>query len=105
MKDELLVPEIARLHAENYGVYGVRKMWKAMQRAGWSIGRDQTARLMKQAGIYGRRRGRTPMTTLRANVPDGRPDLVNRDFRECPIICVRGLGLQVVRESVGVCHG
>ena len=26
-------------------------------------------------------------------------------FRECPIVCVRGLGLQVVRESVGVSHG
>lgn len=25
--------------------------------------------------------------------------------RECPIVCVRGLGLQVVRESVGVSHG
>ncbi|MBG9311241.1 hypothetical protein I4J31_11555 [Corynebacterium belfantii] len=24
---------------------------------------------------------------------------------ECPIVCVRGLGLQVVRESVGVSHG
>ncbi|CAB0630455.1 hypothetical protein CIP107566_00294 [Corynebacterium diphtheriae] len=23
----------------------------------------------------------------------------------CPIVCVRGLGLQVVRESVGVSHG
>lgn len=26
-------------------------------------------------------------------------------FRECPILCVRGFGLQVVRESVGVSHG
>ena len=26
-------------------------------------------------------------------------------MRECPILCVRGLGLQVVRESVGVSHG
>ena len=25
--------------------------------------------------------------------------------RECPILCVRGFGLQVVRESVGVSHG
>lgn len=25
--------------------------------------------------------------------------------RECPILCVRGFGLQIVRESVGVCHG
>ena len=69
-----------RVYEDNFSVYGIRKMWKAMQRAGWNIGRDQTARLMKQAGIQGRRRGRTPMTTFRANVPDGRPDLVNRDF-------------------------
>ncbi|WJZ06751.1 hypothetical protein CGLAUT_01205 [Corynebacterium glaucum] len=26
-------------------------------------------------------------------------------IRGCPILCVRGLGLQVVRESVGVSHG
>lgn len=25
--------------------------------------------------------------------------------RECPIVCVWGLGLQVIRESVGVSHG
>ncbi|GAB3075897.1 Integrase core domain protein [Corynebacterium aquatimens] len=55
----------------------------AMQRADWDIGRDQTARLMKQAGIQGRRRGRTPTTTLRADVPDCRPDLVNHDFTAC----------------------
>lgn len=80
LSDALLIPELVRVYEDNFSVYGVRKMWKAMQRAGWNIGRDQTARLMKQAGIQGRRRGRTPMTTLRANVPDGRPDLVKRDF-------------------------
>ncbi len=26
-------------------------------------------------------------------------------IRECPFLCVRGLGLQVIRESVGVSHG
>lgn len=41
-KDQLLIPELERIHAENYGVYGVRKMWHAMKRAGWDIGRDQT---------------------------------------------------------------
>ncbi len=34
---------------------------------------------------------------------DDASDLVKG--RGCPILCVRGLGLQVVRESVGVCHG
>ncbi|WJY60880.1 hypothetical protein CAPP_04775 [Corynebacterium appendicis CIP 107643] len=53
MSDALLIPELVRVYEDNFSVYGVRKMWKAMQRAGWSIGRDQTARLMKQAGIYG----------------------------------------------------
>ena len=32
-------------------------------------------------------------------------DSVVKARRECPIVCVRGLGLQVVRESVGVSHG
>lgn len=47
LSDELLGAEIARLHAQNYGVYGVRKMHALMRRQGWLIGRDQTARLMR----------------------------------------------------------
>ncbi|WP_416361074.1 IS3 family transposase [Microbacterium sp. VKM Ac-2870] len=36
----MLVPEVARLHAENYSVYGRRKMRALMRRQGWDIGRD-----------------------------------------------------------------
>ncbi|GAB2568735.1 IS3 family transposase [Leucobacter ruminantium] len=43
------MPEIARLHAENYGVYGRRKMHALMRRQGWDIGRDQTERLMMRS--------------------------------------------------------
>lgn len=32
LRDELLVPEVARLHAENYGVYGRRKMHALVHR-------------------------------------------------------------------------
>ena len=39
LKDELLVPEVARLHAENYGVYGVRKMHAELNRRGHRIAR------------------------------------------------------------------
>lgn len=80
LKDQLLIPELQQIHAENYGVYGVRKMWHAMRRAGWDIGRDQTYRLMKAAGIAGVHRGRGPVTTWTAKTPDNRPDLVNRNF-------------------------
>ena len=38
LKDGLLIPEIQRIHAANYGVYGVRKMWHGAGKAGRSVG-------------------------------------------------------------------
>lgn len=81
IRDEVLVAEVERIHAENYSVYGVRKMWHAMIRAGWDVGRDQVARLMRLAGVKGVRRGRNPVTTRPAPSPDRRPDLVQRHFK------------------------
>ena len=52
-----------------------------MRRAGWDIGRDQTARLLKGAGVCGVRRGPSPMTTRCSLSPDTRPDLIQRNFR------------------------
>lgn len=76
-----------RLHAENYGVYGVRKMHRLMRRQGWLVGRDQVARVMKTRGITGVKRGRTTFTT-RSKTTDPYPtDKVNRQFvasRHCP---------------------
>ena len=80
LRDEVLLPELRRIHAENYSVYGVRKMHHAMRRAGWDVGRDQVARLMRGAGLHGVRRGRKPVTTRPAQMPDARPDLVERRF-------------------------
>lgn len=34
LRDGVLLPELRRIHAENYSVYGVRKMHHAMRRAG-----------------------------------------------------------------------
>lgn len=53
LRDEVLLPEVRWIHAENYSVYGVRKMQHAMRRAGWDVGRDQVARLMRIAGLQG----------------------------------------------------
>ena len=50
LREDVLVPEIVRLHAENYGVYGRRRMHALLRRQGWDIGRDQTERLMRVAG-------------------------------------------------------
>jgi transposase InsO family protein len=80
LRDELLVPEVARLHAENYGVYGRRKMHALMRRQGWQIGRDQTARLMKLAGVEGVRRSKRTSTTISDAAAVKPGDLVNRRF-------------------------
>lgn len=80
LSDELLGAEITRLHAENYGVYGVRKMHALMLRQGWAAGRDQVARLMRARGLRGVRRGRKVFTT-RPGPAAARPaDLVQRQF-------------------------
>lgn len=80
LREIALVERIRKLHAENYGVYGVRKMWHTLARQGIDIGPEQTARLMRLAGVAGKPKGRAPITTRNPKGPDNRPDLVNRDF-------------------------
>ncbi|MFS0078000.1 IS3 family transposase, partial [Corynebacterium striatum] len=65
---------IRDVHAENYGVYGVRKMWRVLQHQGIDIGREHTARLMRSAGLSGKGKGGEPITTRKPKDPDLRPD-------------------------------
>lgn len=81
LRDAALTRHIAEVHEENYAVYGIRKMWHALRREGIDIGREQTARLMRLAGVSGKGKGRLPVTTRRSKGSDNRPDLVGRDFR------------------------
>ena len=81
LRDAVLIERIRAVHQDNYGVYGVWKMWHALRREGIDIGREQTARLMRLAGISGKGKGRSPITTRRVNVPDLRPDLVERELK------------------------
>ena len=80
LQNDLLVPEIVRLHAENYGVYGRRKMHALMRRQGWEIGRDQTERLMRVAGVRGVRKSKRMFTTKSDPALQRPTDLVNRRF-------------------------
>jgi putative transposase len=67
------------LHHENYGVYGRRKMHALLRRQGWTVGRDQTERLMRVAGFRGRRSKR--LSTTKADPRQALPhDLVKRRF-------------------------
>jgi putative transposase len=79
-RDRELTPRLVGLWKDNYQVYGARKLWKAARRAGIEIGRDQTARLMRRAGICGVLRTKRVRTTRRDDSAARHPDLVKRDF-------------------------
>lgn len=81
LRDTALVEHIRKVHSDHYGVYSIRKIWHALRREGIGIGREQTARLMRLAGVSGKSKGRLPVTIRKPNVPDVRPDLVEREFK------------------------
>lgn len=80
LKDAVLLPLLLALWSANYSVYGAHKLWKAAQRAGYDVGRDQVARLMRQAGIRGARRDRRVVTTRPGKASSRAPDRVKRNF-------------------------
>jgi putative transposase len=80
LRDELLVPEVTRLHAEHYGVSWRRKMHAPLRRQGWDVGRDQTERVMRLAGVRGVRRAKSVFTTKSDPAAEKPLDLVKRDF-------------------------
>lgn len=80
VSDATLIPELVTLWTDNYCVYGVRKLWKTARRAGVDIGRDQTGRLMRAAGIEGATRSKRVKTTRPDPTTVRHPDLVNREF-------------------------
>jgi transposase InsO family protein len=76
------VNTLVGLYRRNRSVCGVRKMWRAMRRAGHQVGRDQVARLMDIASISGAVRGRHTITTTRRDDRAPRhPDLVGRRWQ------------------------
>jgi hypothetical protein len=51
-RDAELKVEIERVHQENFGVYGVEKVWRQLHREGVQVGRERVARLMRELGAY-----------------------------------------------------
>ena len=80
LRDAQLGCEITRVHQENFGVYGVEKVWRQLLREGIVVGRDRVGRLMADLGLSGVRRGKFKRTTI-TDAAGSRPaDLVERRF-------------------------
>lgn len=78
--DSVLAEVITRVHRANFGVYGIRKVWKALARLGFTAGRDRVARVMRDIQLAGITRAKTVRTTRPAPVGSRPADLVNRTF-------------------------
>jgi putative transposase len=81
LRDEELKVEIARVHTENFGVYGVEKIWRQLNREGVRVGRDRVARLMRELNLEGAVRGKRKRTTVAGELDERPSDLVDRNFR------------------------
>ncbi|KKI22827.1 transposase [Sphingomonas sp. Ag1] len=80
-RDQALKPEVARVFAENFGVYGVRKVWRQMMREGFPVARCTIERLMREMSLAGVIRGKPVRTTISDKAAPCPLDHVNRQFR------------------------
>lgn len=79
--DIAMKAEIRRVFNENFQVYGVRKVWRQLQREGYDIARCTVARLMRMMGLQGIIRGKPVKTTVSDKSAPCLLDRVNRHFK------------------------
>jgi transposase InsO family protein len=79
--DEALILEVRRVFAENFGVYGVRKVWRQLKREGRVVARCTVARLMRGLSLQGVVRGKPVRTTIADKAMPCPLDHANRQFQ------------------------
>jgi transposase InsO family protein len=79
-RDGELSVHIRRVFEDNFGVYGVRKVWRQLRREDVDVARCTVARLMKAMGLQGVVRGKRMKTTINDKATPCPLDKVNRQF-------------------------
>src|SRR5271165_4799629 len=80
-RDTVLQVDIQRVFAENFEVYGARKVWRQLRREGREVARCTVERLMRTLGLQGAVRGRPVKTTISDKATPCPLDRVNRQFQ------------------------
>jgi putative transposase len=80
-RDVSLKAEVRRVFAENFEVYGVRKVWRQLRREGFDIARCTVERLMRSMDLRGVIRGKPVKTTVSDKAAPCPLDHVKRQFR------------------------
>ena len=79
-RDVVLATDIQRVFDANFGVDGVRKVWRPLGREGKKVARCTVARLMRRMGLQGVVPGREVRTTVSNPAVVCPLDRVNRQF-------------------------
>ena len=79
-RDAALKEEVRRVFDANFRIYGVRKVWRQLQREGFDVARCTVARLMRAMGLEGIIRGKPLRTTVSDKAAPCPLDHVNRQF-------------------------
>jgi len=80
VRDEALTVKLRTVHAEEFGVYGARKLWRRLRREGIPVARCTVERLMHRTGLVGAVRGKAHRTTVSDDTVPRPADLVQRHF-------------------------
>jgi transposase InsO family protein len=78
--DAALTEQIRQAHQVSKGRYGAPRIHAELRRRGHRHGRKRVARLMRAAGLCGRRPRRWKRTTIPDPAAAARADLIGRDF-------------------------
>ncbi|MDX8048540.1 IS3 family transposase [Lentzea sp. BCCO 10_0798] len=101
VRDRELTATIKRVHKDNYGVYGARKVWRQLHRDGVDVARCTVERLMRENGLRGLLRDRSPRTTRPAAETSRPADLVERDFTATRVNELWVADITYVRTAAG----
>jgi putative transposase len=100
-RDRELTGTIKRVHEDNYGVYGARKVWAELNRHGVDVARCTVERLMRESGLRGLLRDKSPRTTRPAAETGRLADLVKRDFTAMRVNELWVADITYVRTAAG----
>src|SRR5207342_1209108 len=80
LADDQLAEHIRQAHQASKGRYGAPRIHAELRRRGHRHARKRVARLMRAAGLWGRRPRRSKRTTIPDPAAAARADLIRRDF-------------------------
>jgi putative transposase len=90
--DAVLSARITGIHQESAGTYGSPRVHQVLRRDGAGCGKRRVARLMRAAGLEGRRKRRWRTTTIADPAAERARDLIQRDFAPSPATGCRYVG-------------